>query len=78
MADFCWQCTEDILGLDGRSNDLKGLLTKESRKYGSYMVALCEGCGNIWVNNEGKCIGIGCSCGHTIVPKGCLICKEKS
>lgn len=53
MADFCYQCSIETLGFD--SKDLSGLC-EEWEITG----ALCEGCGFISVDHEGKCIAISC------------------
>lgn len=60
MADFCWQCTKDVLGVEPEKNDLKGLSTPEDTAKGLYPVVLCEGCGSIQVDHEGKCISNDC------------------
>ena len=48
MADYCKQCSEDIFGKD--YGDLKGLVSS-----GSFAVVLCEGCGDIVVDDNGNC-----------------------
>jgi len=49
MANFCYDCTKDTLGVDPTWNDFaKGVPEKELWK------VLCEGCGVIVVNHEGK------------------------
>lgn len=50
MSDFCKQCSEELFDED--FEDLAGLC-----KVGEMVVALCEGCGSIWVNHEGECQG---------------------
>ena len=53
MADFCYRCTEDIFGKEYiDKNDMKGLC-----KSHEMTMVLCEGCGPIWVNYLGKCLG---------------------
>lgn len=56
MADFCQQCSIEVFGEDMR--DLAGLNPDASitDKAG----VLCEGCGWIVVDNEGKCIDPYC------------------
>jgi hypothetical protein len=50
MADFCKQCS--IENFDSDMGDLKGLCQED------YIVeVLCEGCGPVYVNHEGKCVG---------------------
>lgn len=59
MADFCKQCSEYHFGQD--YHDLKGLSTEEDTKNGLYADAICEGCGFIQVDHEGKCVTHDCS-----------------
>lgn len=47
MADFCKQCSEEIFGRDSR--DLANLCGASGMTE-----ALCEGCGWVYVNSEGK------------------------
>lgn len=56
MADFCYNCVIEHLGMeDGKMNDLAGLTTKEQNENGIYAYILCEGCGEmIYVDCEGK------------------------
>ena len=49
MADFCWDCTETKLGVDGDQNDFVGVCGNEE-----VACVLCEGCGIIYVDNNGK------------------------
>ena len=49
MADFCWECSELPLGIEGQQNDLRGLCEKDEIVH-----VLCEGCGHIAVDKEGK------------------------
>lgn len=58
MADFCKQCSIELLGKD--FGDMKGLSTEEDTKNGLYCVVLCEGCGSIQVDHEGSCISEDC------------------
>ena len=51
MADFCQQCSLAIFDEDNR--DLADLTT-------GVTLALCEGCGMVQVNSDGKCIDDGC------------------
>lgn len=60
MADFCLQCTVSVLGVSGNNNDLKGLSTKEDTDNKLYPVVLCEGCGAIQVDHEGRCMSVDC------------------
>lgn len=52
MSDYCQQCSIEIFGEDNR--DLANLAV-----YGVSIV-LCEGCGIIKVNADGKCVDDGC------------------
>ena len=54
MADFCYQCTRDILGLDGSKNEFVGIQPIEMTEKGLYTEVLCEGCGFILVDHNGK------------------------
>jgi hypothetical protein len=54
MADFCWNCTVQILGMPAEENDLKGLTTEADTAAGLYASVLCEGCGFILVDHTGK------------------------
>ena len=49
MADFCWDCCDKHLGVESELNDMKGLCEE-----GEYVIVLCEGCGQIIVDNKGK------------------------
>ena len=49
MADFCWDCVRETLGVESELNDMKNLCEE-----GEYVHVLCEGCGEIVVNNKGK------------------------
>jgi hypothetical protein len=59
MADFCMQCTEKLFGKDLK-NDLSGLSTPEDTTKGLYPVVICEGCGHIQVDHEGRCVSKDC------------------
>jgi|TARA_R110000765_G_scaffold316311_1_gene408707 hypothetical protein len=48
MADFCYDCTEEMFG-DGEDNDFKGAVGPDHG-----LCCLCEGCGWITVNSNGK------------------------
>ena len=52
MADFCKQCSIDMWGRD--TGDLSGLITEAEVKEGYGAVVICEGCGVIRVDHEGK------------------------
>jgi len=48
MADYCWECAEDRLGIDGEDNDMRALCN-----IGECTEVLCEGCGPIYVDHNG-------------------------
>lgn len=52
MADFCKECSIEMWGSD--TKDLAGLITKEEVAEGLGAVVICEGCGVIRVDHEGK------------------------
>ncbi len=60
MADFCKQCSEEMFGED--FGDLAGMAPYD--KEGLYPVVICEGCGPIQVDNEGRCISTDCEGVH--------------
>lgn len=49
MADFCSQCAIEIFGEDNRQ--LAGIANK-----GFVVAVLCEECGIIYVDHEGRCM----------------------
>jgi hypothetical protein len=58
MAEFCKQCSEELFGKD--FEDFKGLTTAEDWKADQAAVVICEGCGPIQVDSDGKCISDDC------------------
>ena len=58
MADFCKQCSEELFGKD--FGDLAGITKPEDWDKGLACVVLCEGCGSIQVDPEGRRISIDC------------------
>tara|TARA_R110000824_G_scaffold331751_1_gene518370 strand:+ start:200 stop:400 length:201 start_codon:yes stop_codon:yes gene_type:complete len=56
MADFCYDCSRDKLGVNPLWNDLSGLVTKEQVEDGYYMPALCEGCGFGLADDKGRIV----------------------
>ena len=52
MADFCWQCTEELGLAHGVRNDFFDL---GPETLGRDMEVLCEGCGRTHVDIEGRC-----------------------
>lgn len=63
MADFCKQCTEDNICLDG-PNDFEGVISEAEEAAGTTAVVLCEGCGPIQVNRAGECLSVDCDKNH--------------
>jgi len=53
MADFCQYCSVVLFGKDTR--DVAGLLTPDDTQNGVVAAVICEGCGFVTVNHEGKC-----------------------
>ena len=64
MADFCMQCTNGVLGMEGEENDLSGITTEADWNRGLASVVICEGCGPIQVDPQGRCVSIGCMENH--------------
>ena len=62
MANFCYDCTKDILGVDPAWNDFAnwegvGGYVKPKPEDGLWKV-LCEGCGTIVVDHKGKKVDV--------------------
>lgn len=62
MADFCQQCSNETFGKD--FGDLKGLTLAEDYAKGLSCVVICEGCGPIQVDSDGRCISPDCAEEH--------------
>jgi hypothetical protein len=62
MADFCKQCSIETFGED--CGDLAGITTPHDREQELYALVLCEGCGAIQVDEEGRCISVDCLENH--------------
>jgi len=60
MADFCKQCSIDILGQD--FGDLAGFTSVRDWEKGLAVIEICEGCGIINVDPLGNCVSQHCSC----------------
>lgn len=60
MADFCKQCSKELLGYNDGSNDMVGLSTPEETIKKLYPIVLCEGCGPIQVDHTGRCMSDDC------------------
>ena len=58
MAEFCRQCSEEILG--ERCSDFYGITSTNEWKRGKAAIVLCEGCGVIQVDPEGRCVSEDC------------------
>ena len=54
MADYCRQCSIELFGTDTR--DMADRVTQEEWDKGYAADALCEGCGFVQVDPEGRCI----------------------
>ena len=55
MSNYCYDCTKDILGVDPKRNDFGSFEAIGPRiPEGEFWKVLCEGCGVIVVDNEGK------------------------
>lgn len=61
MADFCKQCSEELFGED--FGDFANITTIEQQQNNLFVVVLCEGCGAIQVDNNGRCVS-NCSGNH--------------
>lgn len=53
MADFCKRCSLDLFDKD--YGDMKGLCGVDE-----VALVLCEGCGQCWVDSEGRCTSTDC------------------
>ncbi len=55
MSDYCKECSEQQFDKDFK--DLANLVTKEEVENGIYAWSICECCGYIQVDHEGKLVG---------------------
>jgi hypothetical protein len=62
MSSFCKQCSVELFSFDAR--DLANITTPEQQAKGLYSVVLCEDCGIIQVDKDGKCLSITCLKNH--------------
>lgn len=62
MSEFCQQCSIVTWGKD--LEEFKGLTTKEDWAAGKAALVICEGCGVIQVDPDGKCVSEGCLENH--------------
>lgn len=76
MSDYCQQCSTYIFGED--MGDLSGLSSAEDTIAGLFANVICEGCGFVQVDHEGRCIS-ACDEYHNFTPgsnsaldNGCL------
>lgn len=58
MADFCKQCSIYEFGRD--YGDLAGGSTQEDTQNNLFCVVICESCGVIQVDHEGRCVSQDC------------------
>lgn len=81
MADFCKACSIKLFGED--LGELAGITPVEAWKEGRAYGVLCEGCGPIQVDPEGRCVSCNCLCageeGHGcycpyVVEAHCISC----
>ena len=59
MADFCKSCSEEHFGQDFK--ELAGITTSDAFASARAAVVICEGCGPIQVDPEGRCVSLDCS-----------------
>ena len=62
MADFCQQCSEDKFGKDFK--ELAGITSIAAWAESSACVVICEGCGPIQVDPNGRCVSTDCIVNH--------------
>lgn len=58
MADFCKQCSEELFEQDFK--ELAGITKPTIWAEGKSCIVLCEGCGLIQVDPEGRCVSTDC------------------
>jgi hypothetical protein len=63
MADFCVQCAEEM---GFATTDLAGLTKEEDWANGCAALVICEGCGPIQVDPQGRCVSPDCLSRHAI------------
>lgn len=59
MSDFCKQCSIEHFGEDMR--DFANLMEPKEYSEGFGAAVICEGCGFVVVDINGKCISTNCS-----------------
>lgn len=62
MASYCLQCSVHVLGADYR--DLAGIVSEEDAAKGLGVRVVCQGCGNAFVDHEGRCHSHTCTANH--------------
>jgi hypothetical protein len=62
VADFCQQCSIEILGDD--YGDFINLLSEAEAAQGYGVRVLCEGCGDAFVDHTGRCHSHNCDKAH--------------
>lgn len=67
MAVFCQQCSIDVWDED--TKDMASLTTIEEEAKGLYVEILCEGCGIIQVDHDGRCVTNNCLKEHGLKDK---------
>lgn len=55
MADFCVECAKEMWGSKIPS-DFVGMTKEEDTLNDRYITVLCEGCGMVQVDHEGRCV----------------------
>jgi hypothetical protein len=56
MADFCKECNKEMFDIN--TSDFAGITALKQTKKGLYAEVLCESCGFIHVDHEGKKIDV--------------------
>ena len=64
MADFCQQCSIDNFCED--FGNMAGISSAADTQAGRFARVLCEDCGAIQVDHEGKCVSLDCLKRHGI------------
>lgn len=68
MADFCKQCNSAIWGDDDIPSDFEGICAP-----GHMLLVLCEGCGEVFVDYDGNCLGgVSCEADHFPQPESAV------
>lgn len=59
MSDYCRACSEDLFGRD--YGEMAGLTSPADWAAGRAAIVLCEGCGPIQVDPDGRCVSADCT-----------------